>query len=144
MYFLFGHVLLLLVTELAPKPLQASKSVSALAPVTFIILCDPEEHIAAGLSFSLLDPRTLWPAGTGSLLGSLVQQGRIRAVGGERGAPEMVWVVGGGFRAVQSESEQVGGALDARNPKSPHWRGAEPDTLHLQWRSGFGSEICGM
>lgn len=85
MTFSFGRAVLLLVTEFAPKPLEASKSVSALAPAMITILFSPEEHLGAGLSSSLLGPRILWPGGAGTLPGFLMDQSRFWPVRWERG-----------------------------------------------------------
>ena len=83
--FLFGHVLLVLATELTPKPLQASQSVFPLVPAMFTILCSPAEYRGAGLSSFLLSSRTLQPRGAEILPSVQVDQGNIGPVGGKSG-----------------------------------------------------------
>lgn len=51
-----------------------------------------------------------------------------------------MWGVGGLWRG----QEKIGGGLDAADPKSPHWRTAEPGRPRSEQGSGRMRETCGM
>lgn len=97
------------------------------------------EHTGAGLSSSLLGPRTPWPGGAETLPGSQVEQGAV-GLSGENKQP---WVGSGVSEqagGVRRGSEGVGRGLDSGKP-----RGEQSLTGHAQSGGAVAvSEAFGM